>query len=461
MIYLGAMRKPTLRAREKYPVEAAAPSHGAILLQRTVAPIYLRIALKYHKVSLLGARRAIETFRDFQGGKIRLLLAFRHAYGDEPQLLGYLADNLLPSVAKKMGLPLARRPHLRFVHGYEVPLWSGALVRWLLPRIGAVPVHHEKLDSSSLTLIRRIMKDDQYPLALAPEGQVSYTSDSVPRLEAGFAKIAIWCAEDLQKEGRAERVVVLPLSIHHRYGKGAVRTLERLIRRLEAKLGITPEPGESGSPVARLRRTALGAIENAERFYGELTGRAFPKESGLSEDQRFADIIEAALEAGERALRLAPEGDVPRRFYRIRHEGWDRIFRSELGKGRPLTPLERALLDREAAEAWFAMRHMELADLGYYLHFSRLHDDLGIDKLIETAENYLDLISRLEGGTFHDRKPSMRREAVIVTGQPLDVSASINDYRQRKKETVSTLVAELDRRFAACVEEYTKEHADE
>src|SRR5208283_2294773 len=94
-------------------------------------------------------------------------------------------------------------------------------------------------------------------------------------------------------------------------------------------------------------------------------------------------------------------GDMISRVYSIRHEGWSRIFpESDPGS---LPPLERELAHRRAGEAWYAMRHMELVDIGFYLDAAYLENSLSgggspsIGRLAETVLNLVDLASRLTG----------------------------------------------------------------
>lgn len=444
-----------------------------LTLMRTLGPLYAKVALGLDHLELRGTERLVEAWRDFQEGRARLILAFRHPYGDEPQLFSYLFDLLLPREARRLGEPLPRRPHARFVHGYEVPLWSGALVRWLLPRIGAIPIYHARYDSASVARIRAIARDDVFPLALAPEGQVSYRSETLPRIENGTARIAFWCAEDLERAGRSMPVLVLPLSVHYRRDESEIGKIEALVARVERRCGIAPL---SAGPPARsaLRRAGLkerlvaldlALLGLAESMYGLRSAARASAAAPPTRDARLDALINAALERVESMLGIGnrdhgektAKADAIGRLYRIRQEGWDRIYPDrDLDT---MQPLERELADRRAGEAWYAMRHMETVDLAYYLDSDYIEaqpgeDGPSLDRLVECAYSLADLASRLVGGDISDRPELLRKRAVVIAAEPIDVGARLSDYRRDRKAAVGAATAEIAKAFYRCIQDY-------
>jgi len=466
--------KPIAAARSPHLLGEPLAKPGVIAFLKFISPLYLHGLLGFRAVELRHAERLVEAYRAFFSGEARLIIAFRHPYGDEAQLMAYVLGKLLSKEAKARGVRYPREPHAFFVHGYEVPLWGGPFERWLLPRVGAVPVHHALLDRKSIERIRALMRDGDFPLALAPEGQVSYTSEGLPRLEPGAARMCAWCAEDLAAEGRTERVVILPLSVHHRWDRASEASLDRLIGRIEKMCGIAG--GESGGSkaaegsagsargvgqnVARFRRLdaiADAVLECAERHYARFCGLVPPQPGKAARSARLAALREAALDSAERALRLAPEGDAIARVYRIRHACWDRIYRADIPDMKALSDLERSLADRAASEAWYASRHMELVDLAYYLDFDRLKEGDALSLFVETAQNYYDLVSRLEGGNISNRVSLRRREAAVIVGEPLDAGTILAAAGAGRKEAVARLSARLGKAYLDCIEEYQEE----
>jgi hypothetical protein len=420
---------------------------------RAIGPIYFKVLLGFDSLEIVHPERLVRAYGDFLDLKSRLIVAFRHPYGDEAQLMAYVMGRQLSREAAKLGVRFPKKPHAHFVHGYEVPLWAGAFERWILPRVGAVPVYHVKFDTASVKRIRLLMKDGEFPLALAPEGQVSYTSEGLPRIEQGTIRIGLWCAEDLAKENRKESVVVLPVSIHHRWPESAAKKLDRLIGLTERECGVCARAG--AGRLERLSAIADRVLALMENRYARFHGLQPPSGSG-SRAERLAAVIEAALRTAEHCIGIKPDGDAIRRVYKIRQTCWDRVFRADIQDFNALSPLERRLADRTANEAWLASRHMELVDIAYYLDFDRLKDGDPLELQIETAQNYYDLVSRLSGGNISDRIHIPGKQAVVVIGEPIAVGNGSSGRHMDSKSLVDSLTEELKCKYLDCIEEIRK-----
>ena len=451
----------------KRPVDAALPD--VVLPEPRVEPFvlgllrmaggaYLRLALGTERVDIRGGDRLARLFDAALRGQARLILAFRHPYGDEAQLLSWAFTRGVEREARKAGVRLPRRPHAVFVHGYEVPRWGGPVVRWLLPRMGAMPVHHAKMDRLGMARIAAAIESGPYPVALAPEGQVSYSSETVPRLEQGTARLGFQAARALAAAGRPEPVLVLPLSVHRRYGPKAARSLERLITHIEEAAGTvggTVGGGSMGAGQgARLAAARDAMLASAERFYGLPDGMA----AGFGADARVAAVVDAALSEGERMLGLSRgSGDGIERVYRIRQAGWDRVYLPDGADPARLGPLDRSLADRRAGEAWYAMRHMELVDFAWYFRAEPPPDDAPFAARVEYAQNLWDFGSRLRGGTISDRIDVSPRRAVVVVGEPIDLSARLSAYEADRKAAAADATGALEAAYVRCMKEFHDE----
>ncbi len=286
---------PDTRAKKRRTLAPSKTSVATLHLLRIIAPLYMRFVLHFNGITVHNASELIRQFQDFHEHKTRLILAFRHPYGDEPQLFAYLFTNILKKEARKLGIPLLFIPHARFVHGYEVALWGDGLIRWVLPRMGAVPIHHAKLDSAGMKNIRSILANDAHPLALAPEGQVSYRGETLPRIESGTVRMGFWCAQDLKKANRDEQVIVLPLTVFQQFERKDSKKLASLLQKLESFCGLTPSEKMRISTVSdepldafmfRLEKIEEKLIALTEAHYQSTYGlKLIPRQDAINEDR--------------------------------------------------------------------------------------------------------------------------------------------------------------------------------
>ena len=458
---------PIVKARTRKRLAPSKVSGPLVFLGRAIAPLYLRAALSFRGVEILHPETAVRAMEDFQQGRTRLIIAFRHAYGDEPQLLFHALENLLPHCAGRLGKPIRRGFSMRPVHDYAVALWGDAVVRFILPRVGALPVYHSRLDSESLNGIRGVMRDGPHPLGIAPEGQISYHAETLPRIEQGTVRMGFWCARDLEKAGRPERVEILPLSIHYRYDERDAGKIRKMLTGLEALCGIAkPAGGQTDATLPNMLRR-IEQIEDrllalAEAYYQATYGyssAAPAREPGATDarHERWAALLPFAITAAERILGIEPQSaDTVQRMYRVRQAGWDRVIPESPVEA--LCPLEAALADRRAGEAWYAMRHMELVDLmGYHDPGYLTAQSLSFDRIVETVLTLVDLAGRLRGGNITNRPNTIRKRAYIVPGERIGLTEHLPAYRANARQTVQSLTETLAGQFETCIEVYRNE----
>ena len=452
--------KPAVKARTRKRLAPSGIRGPLVLLGRQLFYIYLRYALKFRKIEIMNPEPVVDSVRAFQNGETRLIVAFRHPYGDEPQLLFHALEKLLPRYARRLHQPLKHSPGVRPVHDYAVALWGDAVIRFILPRVGAVPVYHVKYDRESVQAIRNVMKDGKSPLGIAPEGQISYHAETLPRIEQGTVRMGFWTVSDLDKAGRSEHVQVLPLSVHYRYFEEDAHKVLKELRKIETVCGIRVEKSEDAytSPAAllpRVERLEESLLQFTEAFYRDSYGYTPPEM--VSRHERWMALQPFALSAAEHTLGIAPRNeDNVQRMYRVRQAAWDRIY--------PEVPVEefsrlaKAFADRCAGEAWHAMRHMELVDLMEYHdpdYFCAAHpQSLTFDRLVETVYTLSDLARRLMGGNITNRPNTVRKNVVIVAGEVMDLTEHLPAYRENPRQTVQTLTDVLKKNFEDCIEVY-------
>ena len=213
-----------------------------------------------------------------------------------------------------------------------------------------------------------------------------------------------------------------------------------------------------------MRQIELRLLTKAEAFYAETYGYLSPEaNTNQSESEqrklRWDALLPFALSVAEHMLGIDPgKEDLMQRMYRVRLEGWSRVSpeRELIG----LSPLELALADRRAGEGWFAMRHMELVDLMSYHDETYLcYDDPAPnkDRIVESVYTLKDLAARLMGGNISNRPNNIRKKAVVVPGEILNLTALMPQYRENPKQTVRLATETLSQKFIDCIGRYHHE----
>src|SRR6056297_4092017 len=202
-------------------------------LARTFGPLYVKtvLGLRIHRPKQMDT--LLQEYQQFARGSSKLIIVFRHVHVHDAQVLFYTLNNLLPNYARAQKVRLTKRPHAHFIYGRGVPVWGGKHLEWLFSRLGGIPVHHRKLDRNGLDVVRSYMLQGEYPIALAPEGQVTYHNEIVYELEPGFAQLALWAKQD-------KDVRILPISQYYNYVHNNKKneTLLKLIYEIQEETGI-------------------------------------------------------------------------------------------------------------------------------------------------------------------------------------------------------------------------------
>jgi len=408
--------------------------------------LYLFIFLGIARVVLRNGRPLFEAFQRALAGKSRCILAFRHPNGGEAQLLMWFIMFKLRSKARWAGIKFCRRPHATFVYGYEVVRWGGGIARWVMPGLGAVPIHHDKIDSVGMDRIFTAITKGPYPLAIAPEGQVSYTAESIPRLEQGTVRIGFQAVERLAKQGEEIPVEILPVSIHFRYGSMGRWSLNKLIRKIEKYTGLRRK--DKAGFTERLTRARNFILEKNEKRYGLV-----PDENE-SFSGRVDAVMDAALDKAEKILGILPRGTNVERMYHIRQICWDKIVIPGAAtlNDRPL--LERALLDLDAGEAWHASRHMELVDFVWYFRIPVPQESDPLYIKIEYAQNLWDFANRTMGGAYANRVLNVHPKRVVIqiASAPINLTERFPAYKEDKKQAIANAMNDLEASFLECID---------
>jgi len=436
------------------PVTAASPdvkvahpviSKLALFILKIIAKPYILLLFGPAKIVLHDEKILFDIFNEPPSGNNRTLIAFRHPDGRESQLLAWFFIFKLRKLAAKKGIHFTKRPHVIFVYGYEVARWGGKAARLVMPKIGAIPIHHSKLDSKGMARIYDSIHNGPYPLALAPEGQVSYSTDTVPRLETGVIRIGFQAAQTNENCS----VRLLPLSIHFRYGKRGRKAMEKLLGKIEKTCGFFSKDTSPLSLEERLSRCRNKILEINEERYNI-------KNESLSFEERHKKVVDAALVAAERMLGIKSEGDFFTRLYKVRHICWDRIYLPDVENFDGVSKAKRSLLDISAGEAWHIARHQELADFGWYFSHPLPKEDSALHVKVQYVQNLFDYASRTMGGAIADRKYIPSDKIIIKPAPVIELSARLCEYKKDRKRTIENTKNDLEKAYLDCIEQVNK-----
>lgn len=478
------------------PLEFIPPALNPLVLRfaQMALPVWLRSRTVISHIQADNVETLVDFYQQFQAGKIRFLLAFRHPTALDPFCMGYLLSHLVSQVARQKKIPLKSPIHAHFIYDRGIPLWAGSLVGWLCPRLGGTPIHRGRLDRTGLRSARNLFANASLPMAAAPEGATNGHNEIVSPIEPGIAQLGFWCVEDLLKAGRCEQVFIVPIGIQYRYVEAPWKALENLLSELEAISGLQQRQGKINQPLPtsaimaaaslppheaalyqRLYRLGEHLLSLMEDFYSRFYHQTLPEISSdrqqettenpqlselppLSSHQEFAArlqaLLDAALRVAEQYFNLQPHGSVIDRCRRLEQAGWDYIYREDIKNIEALSPLERGLADRIAEEASLRTWHMRLAESFVAVTGRYVLEKPTAERFAETTLLMWDTIIKIQGGNALRRPNLGKRWVQMTVGQPISVSDRFDTYqssRRSAKQAVADLTQDLQAALAKMI----------
>jgi 1-acyl-sn-glycerol-3-phosphate acyltransferase len=453
---------------------------------RRLLPLWLHRA-GLRSVRVEGMERLQAAMEAFQGGRSRLLLAFRHPSLDDPAVMAHLLWIDLAR-AGPLGSEGDRRhrfhprPHAQFLYDRGIPLWAGAPVGWLLSHLGGCSIQRSKLDLPALRTARALLLDGPYPFAVAPEGSTNGHNEVISPLEPGVAQLALWTADDLARAGRPESTTLLPIGLQYSFITPVWPAIERLLRELETEVGLPPTPDRSLEPqrlYERLYSLAVVILTRMESFYRDAYHQPLPKApdatpaSGNASQEpggpgpqasqapasnnsdfgaRLSRLMEAALQVAERALAVEGRGDVNERCRRLEQAGWDRLYPAS-GTATPLaaSALERGLASRLAEQTAQQLWHMRLVESFVAVSGSYVKDDPSQERFADSLLILWDTLCRIRGGNPERRPRLGARRAQIRIGEAMEIGPRLASYRTDRRGAVANLTADLQREMEGLI----------
>ncbi|MGB3572583.1 MAG: 1-acyl-sn-glycerol-3-phosphate acyltransferase [Phormidesmis sp.] len=399
-------------------------------------------------------------YHEFDGGKTRLLLAFRHPTAVDPFVLSHLLWRALPQAAREMDLPL-KQTHAHFLYDRGIPLWAGRYLGWVFSRLGGVPIQRGKLDLVALKMARRLLAEGHFPLAAAPEGGNNGHNEIMSPLEPGIAQLTFWCAEDMQAKGQNTSVIILPVGIQYRYLEAPWQSLVSLMDRMEAECGL--EATGNLDLYGRLYQLAAHMLTLMEGYYQTCYGVTFRSENGSAAEldpneqlaERLSMLMDKSLQVAEDYFGVRPKGSLIDRCRKLEQAGWNRIFREDK---QTLSPVDLGLANRVAEEADLRMWHMRLVESFVAVTGHYVKEKPSADRFAETLLLLRNMIEKIKGRPLgrisgHDsRLTSLGAQRAIATiGEPIEVTERLADYQQHRRGAIASLTTDLQKAMESLI----------
>jgi hypothetical protein len=410
----------------------------------------------------------VDFFHQFQTGKIRFMLAFRHIEVDDPLCGLYLLSRLVPNAAKHQGVKLNYPLHTHFLYDRGMPLWGGQGLGLALSLMGGVSLHRGKHpDWLALRTARALMENGQLPLAVAPEGATNGHSEVLSPLEPGVAQLGFWCADDLAKVGRPETVWIIPVGLQYRYPNPNWQRLDWLINRLEVESGLSAWTSrhvdhdiQLQEYNQRLLRLGTHLLTKLEAFYSHFHHCSLSEIKSASQEsldallnespdtlsdalnQRLHFLMENALKMAENYFGISSKGNYNDRCRRIEEAGWTYIYRQDLEHSSSLPHLDRGLADWVAEEASLHLLHMRLVESCVAVDARYTLEKPSFERFAETTLILFDLLARVRGDKLPGRPRLGMRHAHFTVGEPISVSDRYPAY-QTNRTAARKAIAEL------------------
>ncbi len=441
------------------PLDFIAPNLDlkVVWLTKLLLPLWMRSKTAIAQVEASNLERLVQVYQDFEGQKVRVLLAFRHPSVDDPICIGYTLGRLLPQRAKKMGVTFRHVTHAHFMYDRGIPLWAGQLMGKLYSRLGGTPIMRGKVDRAGLKSARKILLDGKFPLLAAPEGGTNGHSEIISPLEPGIAQMAFWCAEDLHKAGRDERVIIVPIGVQYKYMASPWAAIQQLLGELERDCGLQVSDGAIGDTLDeqlyhRMYRLGEHLLSMMETHYKRFYHCEFPEADNVLGDtnaifgQRLNYLMNQALIVAETHFGVQGRGSVIDRCRRLEQLAWELIYREDLNL-ETSSVLERGLADRVAEEASLRLWHMRLVEGFVAVTGKYVREKMTVERFAETLLLTWEMVQKICVDRPGLERPRLGKKRGLVTiGTPIVVSDRFADYsrdRRSAKQAVTQLTQDL------------------
>ncbi|ALF52595.1 glycerol acyltransferase [Nostoc piscinale CENA21] len=452
------------------PLEFIPPAFNPLFLRvvHTVLPSWIQWQTAISQIEADNVEILADLYRQFQEGRIRFLLAFRHPKTDDPFCLVYLLSQLVPRVARQQGIALQSPIHAHFIYDRGIPLWAGNYVGWMASQLGGTPIQRGKADWTGLRSARDLFANGKFPIAAAPEGATNGLSEIISPLEPGIAQLGFWCAEDLQKAGRSEQVLIVPVGIKYSYTAAPWSAIAQLLSDLEAASGLPVNAGKTDNIASmellypRLLALAEHLLSLMEQFYTRFYHQKLADAQTVAEIKdrnealafRLQALLNAALQISEQYFNLQAKGTLTDRCRKVEQAGWNYIFREDFKDINALSSVEIALGDRIAEEATARMWHMRLVESFVAVSGNYIKEKPSVERFAETTLILSQMIAKIKGDKSFQRPQLGKQKVKINIGQPLSISERYSTYKENRagaKQAVADFTNDLQQAMQSLI----------
>lgn len=414
------------------------------LLLILIGKLYIRIVESVYKVDGINKNNSIKAMKNFLSGRERLIFVFRHAAKEDPSVLVYY---FLRKIRKEIQAS-GGKSQLSVLYGRDVPNWAGNITAWLFPRFGAIPVQNFGGNKEALTILRREVTKGDYPLALAPEGQVVYHMYKSFNIVPGISALVRWGLESNKP------VRVVPISIGYKFTNNPEAFIRDRLRDWETQTGIKLKNRDTDKLFPLLCRATQETLSIVESLCEISPCEDDALQDATQLDERINKICLALLDKAEKEAGIKQPANlnnssIIERLFRLRYKGVDAFYTKD--DPNSLSPINRGLLDFKALKAETFIRYERIVDVLEYVNLDYIKPPFSSGRGCEYILNLLDVINRIKGGNINTRFNPKKKTVTVLSGTPLLYNPSKiklftrKDFLQKVKYDVSKALEKISK----------------
>lgn len=325
---------------------------------------------------------------------------------------------------------VARQLHQPLFYVATHELFSGR-EGWFAQRVGAFSIIRGRADLSAARMSRHVLADLDRLLVMFPEGETHMVNNLIIPLHTGPVGFGFAALKHRARIGKSLHLPLLPVIIKYRYVGNPRPVLTRGIARLEHQLGL---PAAIGLDLRdRILRAGFCVLAGVEREYGVHT--LGPDGAPAAADDRIHALNKFITERVAHTLhvRVPEELTTPNRMRLLFNATYDYLDGLKAGR----TAYERRLHSRRLTAARACLN-----DLWRLQNFMVISADYLPHPLI--AERLGELLYRLEIEVFGGPRTVPYREALIRTGEAVDLADYFPRYLENPRATLRAATLELE-----------------